>query len=296
MITYFQAILLGLVQGITELFPISSLGHSVLIAYLLNWHGILASESQHESFFLSFLVALHVATALALILFYRQTWWKIIKGLVRSLRSRSIGDDQDAKLGWLLLAATIPAGLFALAFESILRDQFAKPLAAMILLMCNGGILLVADRAANKQKQRSRHRTSGVGRTAAEQLTFKRSIIIGVSQIGALFAGISRSGITMVGGLYSGLDNENAARFSFLLATPIILAAGVLKLPDAFGSLDAGVHGEVLTGAIAAGLAAYVAVRYLDNYFKDKSLRPFGIYCIAAGAALIVLGLVRGHF
>jgi undecaprenyl-diphosphatase len=299
MISYFQSILLGLIQGITELFPISSLGHSVLIAYLLNWHSVLNSEAKSESFFLSFLVILHVATALALLLFYRNTWYKIIRGIIRSFKTRSLHQDPDAKLGWLLIAATIPAGIFALLFESLLRTQFAKPLAAMIFLIINGCILIVGDNAARRQqvkRQRQPVKQQSTAQAAAHQLTLKRAGVIGVAQIGALFAGISRSGITMTAGLYSGLDYEDAARFSFLLATPIILAAGLLKLPDFFSSADTGVRGPILAGGVAAALAAYIAVRYLDNYFKDKTLRPFGIYCILAGVALILLGLFRGHF
>lgn len=298
MITYLQAIIMGLVQGLTELFPISSLGHSVILAWVLNWHGILADEAKSESFFLSFLVILHVATALALLLFYRNTWIKIIRGFFKSIQTRKI-DSSDGRLAWLLIVATIPAGLFGLAFESILRTQFAKPLSAIVFLFINGCILLIGDRYQKKStvKQRSTERSVHEStKNVSSTLTMPRSIIIGVAQIGALFAGISRSGITMVSGLFSGLDNEDAARFAFLLATPIIFGAGIVELPDFFGKLDAGVRGQILAGGVAAGIAAYAAVRYLDKYFKDKTLRPFGVYCISASLLLVVLGLVRGHF
>jgi undecaprenyl-diphosphatase len=294
MITYFQALILGLLQGLSELFPVSSLGHSVLFADLFGWHTILADESHSESFFLSYLVILHVATALALLLFYRRIWWRLIKAFFRSLQSRKL-EDADSKLIWLLIVATIPAGLVGLAFEHLLRTQFAKPLSAIIFIIINGFILLAGDHyiATHPPKRQLRRSTDD---QVAGKLTFGRAIIIGVAQIGALIAGISRSGITMVGGLYSGLEHEDAARFSFLLATPIILAAGLLKLPDFFGSLDAGVRGQILVGGVAAGISAYFAVRYLDKYFANRTLKPFAYYCIGLGVCMFLLGLVRGHF
>lgn len=294
MITYFQAIFLGLLQGFTELFPISSLGHSVVVPWALNWNGILNGEVASESFFLAFLVALHVATATALLIFYRHTWWRIIKGFFSSVGKRRI-DSPDARLAWLLIAATIPAGLIGLIFEHNLRTQFAKPLSAIIFLFVNGCILLIGDRYL-KHSEGDNYSLESTTRNVSSKLTAGRAGIIGVAQIGALFAGISRSGITMVSGLYSGLNHEDAARFSFLLATPIIFGAGIYKLPDFFGNLDAGVRGQIVAGGIAAGIAAYIAVRFLDRYFRDKTLRPFGIYCIGISVAMLGLGLLRGHF
>jgi undecaprenyl-diphosphatase len=295
MLTYLQAIILGLLQGVTELFPISSLGHSVLISWLFNWHTILADQSQSESFFLSFLVVLHVATATALLIFYRAIWWRIIKGFIRSAKTRKV-DSPDARLAWLLIVATIPAGIIGLAFEHVLRTQFAKPLSAIVFLFINGLILLTGDRYLKQHSRRQHYGTVTTSENISGKLTLGRAVLIGIAQIGALFAGISRSGITMVSGLYSGLDHEDAARFSFLLATPIIFGAGIIKLPDFFSNLDAGVRGQILAGGVVTGLAAYVTVRYLDKYFRDKTLRPFGIYCICASLAMLALGFVRGHF
>lgn len=296
MITYFQAIVLGLLQGVTELFPISSLGHSVLLSWLFNWHSILASESRSESFFLSFLVALHVATGIALLIFYRETWIRIMKGFFSSVKVRKI-DSPDSRLAWLLIAATIPTGIIGLVFEHKLRTQFAKPLSAIIFLFINGCILLIGDRyqkrAIAKEKEHSLVSTT---KNVSDAVTLRRAAIIGVSQTAALFAGISRSGITMISGLYSGLNHEDAARFSFLLATPIIFGAGLYKLPDFFSNLDAGVRGPILAGGVVAGIAAYLTVRYLDKYFRDKDLKPFGIYCICASIVMLLLGLARGHF
>lgn len=296
MLTFLQAIVLGLLQGVTELFPISSLGHTVLGAWVLNWNGILAGEASGESFFLSFLVAMHVATALALLFFYRRVWLRIIKGFFGSLGKRRI-DNADARLAWLLLFATIPAGLIGIVFEHHLRTQFAKPLSAIIFLFINGCILLLGDHYQRRHHQKLGEQSlSETTRQISGKLTFTRAGLIGVAQIGALFAGISRSGITMVSGMYSGLNTEDAARFSFLLATPIILGAGVYKLPDFFSNLDAGVRGQILVGAVVSGIAAYLSVRFLDKYFQNKSLRPFGLYCIGISIALLVLGAFRGHF
>jgi undecaprenyl-diphosphatase len=328
MITYIQALILGLLQGVSELFPVSSLGHSVLVAWLFNWHGILANQAQSEAFFLSFLVALHVATGLALLIFYRDIWWRIATGFCRSVGRRQI-DSPDGQLAWLLITATVPAGLVALVLQDTLRAQFAKPLSAMIFLFINGCILLIGDRYLKHspktgQGRRVRKATGNTGHSSQSQvtvaaatavtpsansqarastaqnvsqaLTLPRAAIIGVAQVGALFAGISRSGITMVSGLYSGLNHEDAARFSFLLATPIIFAAGIFSLPDFFSNFGPAVRGQILVGAVAAGLAAYAAVRYLDRYFRDKTLRPFGLYCVGISLAMLLLGVIRGHF
>lgn len=297
MITYFQALVLGLLQGVTELFPISSLGHSVILPWLFNWHGVVRSEAQSESFFLSFLVALHVATAVALIIFYRDIWARIIKGFFGSLKSRK-ANTPDSRLAWLLIAATIPTGAIGLAFEHSLRTQFAKPLSAIIFITINGFMLLIGDYYLTKNKQGGGGlAVSDTAAHVSDKLTFKRAMVIGVAQVTALFAGISRSGVTMISGLYSGLNHEDAARFSFLLATPVILGAGLIKLPDFFSKqLDAGTQGQILVGAVAAGVAAYLAVRFLDKYFQNKTLKPFGIYCIGFGATMLLVGLVRGHF
>jgi undecaprenyl-diphosphatase len=293
MLTYWQAIIMGLVQGFTELFPVSSLGHSVLVPWVLGWHTLLADQSRSESFFLSFLVVLHVATATALLIFYRSVWVRIIKGFFRSLSRRRI-DSPDGRLAWLLLAATVPAGIIGLAFEHLLRTQFAKPLSAIIFLFINGCILLIGDRQLRQTSRRGQYAQTSISEHVSAKLTLRRAIIIGIAQIGALFAGISRSGITIVSGLYSGLNHEDAARFSFLLATPIIFGAGLVKLPDFFSNLDNGVRGQILLGGLVCGLAAYLAVRYLDKYFQGKTLRPFGIYCIVASLLLFVFGLAHG--
>ncbi|MGZ6005244.1 MAG: undecaprenyl-diphosphate phosphatase [Candidatus Saccharimonadales bacterium] len=283
--TFFQAIIIGLMQGITELFPISSLGHSVLLSDLFGWHNLLKLQSSGESFFLSFLVVLHVATATALLIFYRREWVKIVGGFFKSVRTRKI-ETAYQKLAWLIIMATIPAGLTGLIFEHFLREQFAKPMAAAVFLIVNSLILFYGEKV-----RRAKHDRSDFSMETTAKNTSKigtgRAAIIGTAQVGALFAGISRSGITMVSGLMSGLDYEDSARFSFLLATPIIFAAGLYKLPDFFGPLADGVRPQILAGGLAAGIAAYFSVRFLDKYFKSKSLKPFAIYCLLFGLFMI---------
>ncbi len=291
-LSYFQAIVIGLLQGVTELFPISSLGHSVLLPEWFGWDKIVSAESAGESFYLSFLVALHCATALALIVYFRDDWIRIIRGFLRTLRTRRL-ETADERMAWLLIVATIPAGLTGLLLEHSLRTLFAKPLAAAIFLTLNGLILLAGERVRRGAAVRELAAEHPVvdeqepGRRL-ETLDFKEAGVIGVAQIGALFAGISRSGITMVAGLVRGLNHEDAARFSFLLATPIILAAGVYKIPDLTGSNANGVRGQIFVGSIVAAIAAYAAVRFLMRFFETRNLLPFAIYCLLFGALSIV--------
>jgi undecaprenyl-diphosphatase len=290
MLTFFQAIVLGVIQGITELFPVSSLGHSVILPQLLGWTDVVAAQSAQESYFLAFLVGLHVATALALLLFYRSTWARIVRGLVASLRTRTI-ETSDQRLGWLLVVATIPAGLVGLLLEHTLRVVFARPLAAAVFLVLNGLVLLFGEwvrRRAEVRRVVATHATNPTGDRRLDTLEFREAGAIGVAQVFALLPGISRSGITMVAGLTRGLDHEDSARFSFLLATPIILAAGVYKLPDLLGHNGDGVRLQILAGSVAAGLAAYLSVRFLTRYFTTRTLTPFALYCLVVGVLAIV--------
>jgi len=275
-ISYFQAIVIGLLQGVTELFPISSLGHSVLLPAWLGWDKLVSAQSAGESFYLAFVVALHVATALALLVYFRADWVRIIGAFFRTLRTRRL-QTPDERLAWLLVVATIPAGLTGLVLEHSLRTLFAKPEAAAIFLTVNGVILLAGERFRRRAAQRR-----------LDTLDFKEAGAVGVAQVGALFAGISRSGITMVGGLVRGLDHEDAARFSFLLATPIILAAGVYKVPDLLGHLGDGIRGQALVGAAFAAVAAFVSVRFLVKFFETRTLTPFAVYSLVVGAISIV--------
>jgi len=292
MLSYAQAIVIGALQGVTELFPVSSLGHSVLVPAWIGWTHLVQAQSQKESFYLAFVVALHVATALALLVYFRADWVRIIRAFFRTLRTRRL-ETPDERIAWLLVVATIPAGITGVALEHTFRTLFAKPLAAAIFLTINGLILFAGERVRRQAAVRKvavGHGTKGGPGDARrlDTLDFKEAGVIGVAQIGALLAGISRSGITMVAGLVRGLDHEDAARFSFLLATPIIFAAGVYKIPDLLGPLGNGVRGQALVGALCAAAAAYVSVRFLMRFFETRSLLPFAVYCLAAGVVSII--------
>jgi len=297
-LTYLQAIVIGLLQGVTELFPISSLGHSVLVAKLLGWDQLLKGQAADESFYLAFLVGLHCATALALLVFYWRDWRRVIAGFFASLRHRRV-DTPDERMAWLLIIGTIPVGIVGLLFEHQLRVVFAKPTAAAIFLTINGLILFAGERLRKRSEVRAlvashtHHTDPGhdVGRDL-ETLEMREGLFIGSAQILALFAGISRSGSTMVAGMLRGLDHEDALRFSFMLATPVILAAGVYKLHDITGVNGAGVRGQILVGSVAAAIASYITVRWLTKYFETRTLTPFAIYCVIAGVFMTIYTLV----
>ena len=281
LVSYGQAVLLGLLQGFSELFPISSLGHSVILPRLLGWN-----IHQNDSFFVTFLVATHLATALVLLAFFRNDWARILRGLGRSLRNREIGDDSDARLGWLLVVGTVPAGLLGLLLEHALRDLFASGRSAAFFLIANGVMLYGAERLRRRAPvvERGEDAAESDARIA-RRVTWRGALGVGAAQAVALVPGFSRSGATMAGGLLVGLSNEDSARFAFLLATPIIGAAAALKLPDLFGTSGNGVRGPALVGALCSAVTAYLAVRFLMRYFETNRLTPFAAYCVAAGAA-----------
>ena len=282
-ISYFQAIVLGLLQGISELFPISSLGHSVVLPRVFGW-----DIHQNDDYFLSFLVATHCATAIVLLLFFIKDWVRIVKGLGRSLRDRYIDpDDSYAKLGWLIVIGTIPAGLLGLILEHPLRTLFASTETAAIFLFINGLMLFGAEALRRRAPVRSEESIESDDEIA-HQLTFRSAFGIGAAQALALIPGLSRSGASMGGGLLAGLSNEEAARFAFLLATPIIGAAGLLKLPELFGSQGDHVRGQALVGAIAAAITAYFSVRFLLRFFETNRLTPFAVYCCLVGGVLSI--------
>jgi undecaprenyl-diphosphatase len=282
-ISYFQAVVIGLLQGVSELFPISSLGHSVILPRLLGW-----DIHQNDDYFITFLVATHLATALVLLGFFWHDWVRIARGLGRSLRDREIApDDTDAKLGWLLVVGTIPAGLLGLLLEHALRDVFASAQSASAFLLLNGLMLFGAERLRRRAPGPARGEEDPDTRLS-RRLSFRDAIGVGAAQAVALLPGMSRSGATMGGGLLVGLSNEDAARFAFLLATPIIGAAAALKLPQLIGHQGDGVRGPALAGAVGAAITAYLAIRFLMRFFETNRLTPFAVYCTAAGALLSV--------
>ena len=306
-LTYPEAIVVGLVQGVTELFPVSSLGHSVLLPALVG--GRWATDldvSAPESPYLAFIVGLHVATALALLVFFRADWVRIARGLLTSVRDRRVATP-DQRLAWLLVLATIPVGITGLLLEHTFRTVLGRPTPAAVFLMANGALLLLGERLRKSTAPVERTVAVGAGAgpppspstvdAAADRrlsgVGLGTAMLVGSAQILALLPGISRSGVSMVAGLVRGLSHEDAARLSFLLATPVILAAGVLKLPDLAGPLGAGVRGQVLAGSIVSGIGAYAAVRWLTRWFTTRTLTPFGIYSLLVGAAGLVVLAAR---
>lgn len=275
-----QAFWLALLQGATEILPVSSLGHGVILPSLLGWN-----IDQESPTFLPFFVVLHLGTAAALFAFFWREWVSVISGFFRTLRTRELRSDREGRLAWLLIAGTIPAGLVGVIFQKALSANFARPSLAAVFLIINGVLLLLGERLRRRRVK-----------SGASELSFWQAIAVGTSQVLALIPGISRSGVTVMGGLASGLSAEMAARFSFLLATPIILAAGVLEVPKLIKFGTAQTLGVAVFGGVIAGVAAYVSTALLMRLFRRReieALGPFGYYCIGAGAVALVLLLAR---
>jgi len=344
-LTYAEAGVIGLLQGVTELFPISSLGHAVILPAIIggSWAQDL-NVSKPESPYLAFIVGLHVATATAMIIYFWRDWLRIIKGFFASIghmiapapgTRRFQPQNTDQMLAWMIILATIPVGLAGLKLEHTFRTVFSKPLLTASFLFINGLILIAGERArrrsadmeaqeiaADLQAVAERQKAGvaagaagGAGRHSSGQRAMKQqhaslaveadqrivrrtgwlgALLLGASQILALLPGISRDGTVMVAGMFRGLSRQDAARFSFLLSAPVILAAGVLKIPDLTGPLGAGIRGPILFGSLVSGVSAFLALRFLVRYFSDpkRTLTPFAIYCLAAGlGAFIYLSL-----
>ena len=321
-LSWLEAAVIGALQGVAELFPVSSLGHSILLPAVIggSWARDL-DVSAPDSPYLAFIVGLHVATAIAMIIYFWRDWIRIIKGLVTSIRERRV-ETADQRLAWLLVIATIPVGLAGLVLDHLFRTLLAKPIPTAAFLLVNGILLIAVEGLTRRRAAASTGAVSpleaptvrldarpdtptqvirggsGVGvapaRTAEEEsdarvatLPLLTAVLVGAAQILALLPGISRSGATIGAGLLAKLSHEDAARFAFLLATPVILAAGVLKVGDLVGPAGDGIRGQVLLGSVLSGVGAYLSVRFLTRYFEHRSMRPFGVYCIVAGAACL---------
>jgi undecaprenyl-diphosphatase len=308
-LSYLEATVVGLFQGVTELFPVSSLGHSVLVPALIGgrWARDL-NVSSPESPYLAFIVGLHVATAAALLLFFWRDWVQIIVGFYTSIRHRRIQTTGE-RLAWLIVLGTIPVAVCGLALEHTFRTTLGRPIPAAAFLTVNGVLLYAGERLRRRHgatlattanpmlaspvggSTEQRHGATAVADEVDDRLAatpLPRGVLIGAAQTLALLPGISRSGVTMTAGLLRGLSHDEAARFSFLLATPVILAAGILKIPDLFGPLGAGIGGQVLAGSVASFISAYLAVRFLTKYFHTKTLTPFAVYCVLAGVGSLL--------
>ena len=284
--TLAQALFMGLIQGATELFPVSSLGHAVLIPSLLRW-----SFKQSDPSFLPFLVLLHLGTATALLVLYRQEWLGIIRGFFTAAIRGQIQTDTE-RLAMLLLVGTIPAAVLGVFLQAKIKNLFASPSEAAVFLVINGvlmiGFELLRRRAERRAVVNASSRVEQEEQFAqAERISFGAAAVVGACQALAFLPGISRSGVTIGGGLLAGLRHEEAARFSFLLATPVILGAGMVEVPQLFAS---GVPiAEYLAGAVLSGIAAYASARFLLRYFRSGRLDPYGVYCVAAGLVSLAL-------
>jgi undecaprenyl-diphosphatase len=279
----FQAYFIAILQGVTELFPVSSLGHAVILPSLFGWQ-----IDQHGQSFLPFLVVLHLGTAAALLVYFWRDWIEFLFALIG--RPTTAPRAELLRLLVLIIIATIPAGLLGLAFAEKLRGLFGSPPVAAIFLIVNGVLLFVGERL--------RRRAAGQGNELAA-LGWRGALMIGVWQCTALIPGISRSGATMVGGLLAGLHHKESARFSFLIATPIIAAAGVHEVPKLLhhDATSSGITGLAIGAGVAAAVTAYLSVAFLMRYFKThdiEALDPFAWYCWAAGglALLWIYGIV----
>jgi undecaprenyl-diphosphatase len=289
-LSYLQAIILGLLQGVTELFPVSSLGHTVIFPKLFGWDRLAAVQSRPESFWLAFVVMLHVGSALGLLAYYWREWVEIITAFFRTLRARRVATPTE-RLAWLIIVASIPVGILGLALEHQLRTLTAKPEVASIFLVVNGFLLLGAEwfrRRAEVRELAIREGAKPDGGRRLATLEYREAAVIGVAESSALVAGISRDGVAMGAGLARGLDHSDAARYAFLLATPIILAAGLFKLPDLTGPLGSGIRGQAAVACVTAAIAAVITVAFLVRWFQTRTLIPFAIYCVAFGAAMVV--------
>jgi undecaprenyl-diphosphatase len=290
-LSWLEAGVVGAFQGVAELFPVSSLGHSVLIPAVVggSWAHDLNVRSP-ESPYLAFIVGLHVATAIALIIYFWRDWLRIIRAFFVSIGRREVADP-DQRLAWLLVLGTIPVGIVGLLGEHFFRTTLSRPVPTACFLIVNGLILLGIERYRRQDKdvEYVDERISGpISDRRIAQMPVGKAVAIGTTQVLALAPGISRSGATTSMGMLAGLNREDAARFSFLLATPVILAAGVLKLGDLFGPLGKGIHGQIIFASILSGVGAYLSVRFLTRYLASRSLRPFGAYCMAAGVFCLI--------
>jgi undecaprenyl-diphosphatase len=326
-LTFAEATVVGFIQGVSELFPISSLGHAVLIPAIVggSWATDLKVSNSNTTY-LSFIVGLHVATAIAMIIYFWRDWVRLIRGFFTSLRDREASTPEQ-RLAWMIIIGTIPVGIVGVVAQKEVQTIFSKAVLAAYFLMANGVILFVSERfrtrASKQADQRVLDERNAEQRTTAHQhematvppgqrvggrhasghaadrqqelsaairadtrlsrVGYLQALIVGSAQILALLAGISRDGIVMVTGMFRGLSREDAARFSFLLSTPVILAAGVLKLPDIMGHDGNGIRGQILAGSILSGIGAYLSLRFLVKYFQTRTLTPFAIYCLLAG-------------
>jgi len=282
-----QALLLGLIQGVSELFPVSSLAQTILLPALFHWNFQLKD-------FLAFVVALHLATAIALLIYFWTDWRTVIAGFANSLRHKTLIHDKDSKFAWLLVAGTVVVAIVGKIAEKPVSNLFDKPEYAWIvavILIVNGGVMFGADIIKRRVAEREQGSVDPsdpatdppIERKSVEQLSLLQGTAVGAAQTLALLPGISRSGVTIVGGLLAGLSYEEASRFSFMLATPVIGLAALAKAKALLAPEARPMLATTVLSSVVAGVTAYLSVRFLMRYFKHHRLSPFAIYCISVG-------------
>jgi len=280
-VTWFQAMVLAVLQGVSELFPISSLGHTVLVPALLHW-----KIDRTDPTFLAFVVALHLGTALALIVFYRGDWVRIGRAFSASVVRGNLSSDSDERIGWLLVVGTIPVALLGVFLERPVRQFFGSSALVSLFLIVNAFIMFAGEALRTRSAR-------GDARSALPlaAMSWSDGAKVGFAQGAALFPGISRSGASIVAGLLLRLSHDDAARYSFLLATPVIFAASVLEVPQLFKAQAHDILAQAAVGGILAAITAYASVAFLTRYFHANDLRPFGWYCLIFGAVCLALTL-----
>lgn len=291
-----QTIALSLLQGLTELFPVSSLGHTVILPGLLP--GLFGPANLQtdascggQSCFLPIITSLHIGTSVALVIYFWRDWWQVILTLVKSVKEGEVHTGTNEWVSFLIIIGVIPAGLIGLILEKPLKHLFSSPVIAAAFLVVNGSILFAGERMRKRAVEKAQYASTAEGKAAFQplsSLTWKEATIVGIAQALALIPGISRSGVTMVGALGVRLNYEDAARFSFLLGTPLIFLAGALEIPQLFGQ-SAQTLELVFVGMVISGVTAYLSTKFLMKYFEKGNLNPFAYYCWGAGLVALIL-------
>jgi undecaprenyl-diphosphatase len=277
-------VIIGFIQGITELFPISSLGHAILIPAWLggSFKEFISDENQT---YLLISIAMHLASSVALFLVFRKRWQNLIFGSFSALKSRNFQNTQFKVLSYIIIA-TIPVGILGLAFDDYFQSIFGKPEFSAIFLTINGLILIGAERLSRRDVA---HELLDSDAEIDHRVNVKSAVVIGFGQSLALFAGISRFGVTMSAGLLSKLNHSVASDFAFLLSLPVILGASIVKLPELFTTDANQLMGQIIVGSIVSFICTYISVTFLVRWFKTRTLYPFAIYCLIVG----ILSFVR---
>ncbi len=286
-----QTLVLALLQGVTELFPISSLGHTVILPALVGWGDVVTNND-----FVPMVTALHLGTSVALLIYFWRDWLQVGKTMVNTVKAGRVQRGTDEWVSWLIIFGCIPAGLIGVTLHKRIEGLFTSPLLAATVLVINGSLLFLGE-ALRRRSEARLHSISPKEREThfrpLKSLTWKEALIVGACQALALIPGFSRSGTTMVGGLSIRLTHEDAARYSFLLGTPIILGAAAIEVPKLFHS-NLFPLWMIFVGMVVSGIAAFLSTKFLMKYFETGRLDPFAYYCWAAGLLSVIVFLVRG--